>query len=187
MCVIIVVILINVRKMGDYMSVNRGKDFENVVRQCFEREPGVSIDRLHDQTTGYAGSSNICDFIVYKYPNIFYIECKSVHGNRLSIHSNDPKKKYGAISNKQWEGLVEKSDICSPGIIAGVMCWWIDHDVTLFIPIETLCICRNVKGQKSVAYDDFNTKSGDTDAILVPGKKKRVFFDYDMKAFLSEF
>lgn len=175
-------------------SVNRGKDFENVIRQCFERLPGVSIDRLHDQTTGYAGSSNICDFIVYRYPNIFYIECKSVHGNRLSIYSIPKPDKhgvlhgfYGNITDTQWEGLVEKSDICSAGIIAGVMCWWVDHDVTLFIPIETLCWFRDILGQKSVAYDEFNTNIGDTNAILVPGKKKRVFFDYDMEAFFSEF
>lgn len=43
------------------MSVNRGKQFEDVIKTAFEKVPGVSIDRLHDQTTGYAGSSNICD------------------------------------------------------------------------------------------------------------------------------
>lgn len=43
------------------MSINRGKDFENVIRQAFEKVPDVSIDRLHDQTTGFKGSQNICD------------------------------------------------------------------------------------------------------------------------------
>ena len=43
------------------MSFNRGKQFEKVIKEAFERVPGVSIDRLHDQTTGYVGSSNICD------------------------------------------------------------------------------------------------------------------------------
>lgn len=43
------------------MAVNRGKDFENVVRTAFEKVPNVSIDRLHDQTTGWKGSTNICD------------------------------------------------------------------------------------------------------------------------------
>jgi len=43
------------------MAVNRGKDFENVIREVFEKVPGVSIDRLHDQTTGFKGSQNICD------------------------------------------------------------------------------------------------------------------------------
>lgn len=43
------------------MSPNRGKQFENVIREAFERVPNVSIDRLHDQTNGFKGSQNICD------------------------------------------------------------------------------------------------------------------------------
>lgn len=43
------------------MAVNRGKQFEDVVREALEKVPGVSIDRLHDQTTGWKGSTNICD------------------------------------------------------------------------------------------------------------------------------
>ena len=69
------------------MVENRGKQFENVIKTAFEKVDGVSIDRLHDQTTGFKGSSNICDFIVYKEPYEYYIECKSVHGNLLSIYS----------------------------------------------------------------------------------------------------
>ena len=46
------------------MATNRGKQFEEVIKEAFESIPDVSIDRLHDQTTGYRGSSNICDFIV---------------------------------------------------------------------------------------------------------------------------
>lgn len=43
------------------MAENRGKQFENVIREAFEKVPGVSIDRLHDQTNGFKGSQNICD------------------------------------------------------------------------------------------------------------------------------
>lgn len=43
------------------MAVNLGKKFEDVIRESFEKVPDVSIDRLHDQTTHYLGSSNICD------------------------------------------------------------------------------------------------------------------------------
>ena len=115
------------------MAVNRGKQFEEEVEKCLRRVKGVSIDRIHDQTTGYVGSSNVCDFIVYKKPYLIYIECKSVHGNTLSIHSiPKPDKRgklhgfYGNISDKQWEGLLEKSKI--DGVMAGVLCWWIDKD-----------------------------------------------------------
>ena len=181
------------------MAVNRGKQFEDVVQRCFERTPNVSVDRLHDQTTGYLGSSNVCDFIVYRKPHIYYIECKSVHGNTLSIHSiPKPNKRgqlqgfYGNISDKQWEGLLEKSKI--DGAIAGVLCWWVDKDVTLFLPIQLLADARKF-GHKSIRYD-FNLGKAvivkDSPvvkfitAIPVQGTKKRVFFDYDMESFLQE-
>ena len=157
------------------MAVNRGKQFEDVIKEAFEQLPNVSIDRLHDQTNGYRGSSNICDFIVYRKPHEFYFECKSVHGNTLSIHSTDPKHCYGNITNKQWEGLSEKALL--HGVHAGVICWWIDRDVTLYIPIKTLQLLRE-NGCKSVNYK--------LTAFPVLGTKKRVFFDYDVKQLLDD-
>lgn len=164
------------------MAINRGKQFEDVIRESFEKVSGVSIDRLHDQTTHYKGSTNICDFIVYREPYEYYFECKSVHGNTLSIHSNDPKRKYGSISNAQWEGLLEKSQI--EGVTAGVICWWIDKNKTVFIPIQTLELMKTV-GMKSVRYDAIDDCDGDTDMIEVKGKKKRIFFEYDAEEFLN--
>lgn len=161
------------------MAVNRGKKFEDAVRESFEKIPDVSVVRLHDQTTGYSGSTNHCDFIVYKEPYEYHIECKSVHGNTLSIHSiPKPDKRgvlhgfYGDITDKQWEGLLEKSKI--KGVTAGVMCWWVDHDVTKFIPIQALEHERFI-GAKSVRYDSKMFSN-----VEIKGKKKRVFFDYDM-------
>ena len=168
------------------MGKNRGKQFEEHIQKAFEKIPGVSIVRLHDQTTGYLGSSNHCDFIVYKKPYEYHIECKSVHGNTLSIHSI-PKKDskgvlhgfYGNITDTQWEGLLEKSKI--PGVVAGVICWWVDKDITLFIDIRRLKFLRDT-GCKSIRYDNEEW----TDLIIpIKGKKKRVFFDYDMEDFFE--
>lgn len=150
------------------MAENRGKNFEQVIRSCFEKVPGVSIDRLHDQMNGFAGSQNICDFIVYREPHEYYFECKSVHGNRLPLSN---------ITDTQWRGLSEKSKI--KGVFAGIICWWIDRDVTKFVPIEALNIEKYV-GAKSIRYD-----SKEYSSIEIPGRKKRVFFDYDMEAFLN--
>lgn len=161
------------------MSVNRGKEFEDVIRECFSKVENVSVDRIHDQTTGYKGSTNICDIIAYRKPYIYYIECKSVHGNRLSISSTDPKHKYGNITNTQWEGLLEKSKI--DGVVAGVICWWVDKDITLFMPIQELELQRN-HGWKSIKYD-IPRENG---IIEILGKKKRVFFNYEMEDFLEK-
>ena len=166
------------------MAVGRGKEFENVIRKAFERVDGVSIDRLNDNTAGFKGIAGICDFIVYKYPYEFYFECKAVHGNTLSINSNDTKHKYGNISNNQWEGLLEKSKI--DGVFAGVICWWVDKDITMYLPIEFLVHAKEM-GFKSVPSDLFSKwilDSYDKIPEVIPGKKKRVFFDYNMQLFL---
>lgn len=154
------------------MAVSRGKQFEQVIREAFEKVPDVSIDRLHDQTTGYRGSQNICDFIVYKEPYEYYIECKSVHGNTLPFSN---------ITETQWNGLLEKSKI--EGVFAGVVCWWIDRDITKFIPIHLLDMIK-ANGGKSIRYD-FTLFDREL-CTEIKGKKKRVFFDYNMEEFLNE-
>lgn len=157
------------------MAVNRGKDFENVVRTAFEKVPNVSIDRLHDQTTGWKGSTNICDFIVYKEPYEYYIECKSVHGNRLPFSN---------ITDTQWKGLMEKSQI--EGVFAGIICWWIDKDRTFFLPIQKLAIWRYFDSALQLKSISVEQAEKDVACIEIKGKKKRVFYDYDMEGFLNE-
>lgn len=151
------------------MAVSRGKDFENVIRKAFERVDGVSIDRLNDNTAGFKGIAGICDFIVYKEPYEYYIECKSVHGNTLPFSN---------ITDNQWKGMLEKSKI--EGVFAGVICWFVEHDVTRFIPIQELQNLKDV-GFKSVRYDTPNGYM-----IEIKGKKKRVFFEYSMEEFFNE-
>ena len=148
------------------MSENRGKQFESVIKTSFENS-NFCIDRLHDQTNGFKGSQNICDFVIFRQPNIMYLECKSCHGNTLPFSN---------ITQTQWNGLLEKDLYC--GVYAGVMIWWIDKDITKFVPIYNLQILAD-SGAKSIRFD---TASG----IEVPGKKKRVFFEYDMEKFWEE-
>lgn len=148
------------------MGENRGKQFEQVIRCDFEGD-GFCIDRLNDNTAGFKGVVGICDFIVYKYPNIMYLECKSCHGNTFPLSN---------ITQTQWNGLLEKD--LFQGVYAGVMIWWIDKDVTKFVPIYDLQLFAD-NGAKSIRFD---TALG----IEVPGKKKRVFFEYDMEKFWEE-
>lgn len=154
------------------MAENRGKQFETVIKEAFLKIPNVSIDRLHDQTNGFKGSQNICDFIVYKEPYEYYFECKSVHGASLPFSN---------ITETQWNGLLEKSKI--EGVFAGVICWWINKDVTKFIPIKLLQAMKD-HNMKSMRYDF--TLFGKDCCTEIRGKKKRVFFDYDMEEFLNE-
>lgn len=151
--------------------MSRGKKFEQVVREAFEKNPNISIDRLPDPTGGYLGVRNICDFIVYKYPFQVYLECKVQQGNTLNFESR--------ISGNQWNGLLEKSKI--PGVVAGVLVWFIDHDVTTFVPIQELETLRDGHGQKSLHINHLKTCFN----IPLGGKKRRIFFDYSAEGFLK--
>ena len=150
--------------------VNRGKQFEAVIRTAMEKVPEISVDRIHDQTTGFRGSKNICDFIVYRWPYQYYIECKSVHGKSLSFSN---------ITETQWKGLLQKSKI--RGVYAGIICWFIDKDVTLYIPIQELDLLEK-HGWKSIPFN-CPCVNGIRE---ISGQKKRVFFDYDMKGFFND-
>lgn len=148
--------------------VNRGKDFEEVVKKCFENVPDTTVIRLPDPTNGYLGVRNICDFLVYQYPHIMFIECKSVHGNTMPFSN---------ITDNQWNGMLKQAE--TKGTICGVICWWVDKDVTKFLPITELAYIRDNFNQKSVRYDGI-------EGFEIEGTKKRIFFDYNMEAFIDD-
>ena len=49
----------------------------------FSKDCPELLIRLYDTTNGFAGVKNPCDFILYEYPNIYPIECKSTKQNKL--------------------------------------------------------------------------------------------------------
>ena len=148
------------------MAENYGKKFEEQVRSDLKKLSDVSVIRLPDPTSGYLGVRNISDFIVYRYPNMIFLECKSVHGSLFPLSN---------ITPNQYNGMLEQSKI--PGTICGVMVWWIDKDVTKFFPIQYIKSMKE-SGAKSLHTDNIGYE--------VPGSKKRVFFEYYMEAFLNE-
>ena len=159
-------------------KVNRGKDFERQIKSAFEKIEGVSIDRLKDSMSGYMGDNTICDFIVYRKPYEFYIECKAVHGNTLNFKSD--------IRPNQWEGLTEKSLI--NGVYSGFMVWFIDHDLTIYIDVAVLANMR-ASGLKSLNIRDLDyIDTVQSNRLMrIGGKKRRILFDYDMNSFFNNF
>lgn len=154
------------------MKINRGKDFEHVVQMCLDRVSDVAVTRLYDTMNGFSGVANISDYIVYRYPHLMYLECKAIYGNTLNFH---------LITDKQWTGMAEKAK--TPGVVAGVMIWYIDHDYTVFVPIQELNRMKHL-GKKSVHVNDVMYNK-DVTVFPVPGHKLKVFFDYNMADFLE--
>lgn len=154
------------------MAINRGKQFENLLKEQFEKIPNISIDRLYDVTTGYKNQNNPCDFIVYRAGNLNYFECKAIHGNTLNFKSH--------IRENQWDKLLAKSKIY--GVNAGIICWFIDNDKTIYVDIEYLEMLRE-SGYKSF---NINKDIDKIPLIELEGKKKRILFEYNLKKFLEE-
>ena len=154
------------------MGINRGKQFEGLLREQFEKVPDTLCLRLYDVTMGYSNINNPCDLIVYKDNTLNLFECKAIHGNTLNFKSH--------IRENQWNKLLQYSKI--PGVNAGILCWFIDVDETAFLPIE--CLQYLVKeGNKS-----FNITK-ELDRILmveIKGRKKKVFFEYNLKKLLED-
>lgn len=84
------------------------------------------------------------------------------------------------IRENQWDGLLKKSSI--DGVIAGIIVWFIDLAKTLFLDIVYLDWLAR-KGNKSFNINKDITK---IPVIELDGKKKKVFFEYDMQKFMEE-
>lgn len=144
---------------------NYGKQFEQKFAQDMRSVPGVSIDRIYDVTYGYKSISNVSDFVVYKYPEIFYMEVKSIHGNTFPL-----------TNLTQYEKLKAKMGI--KGVRAGVTIWYVDHSRVIYVPIGTIKRMRE-EGLKSVNIRTIDDT--DYEFINIPSVKKRVFMDSDYR------
>ena len=79
------------------------KKAEDKIKQWLDRpELGYSFDRIPDQLGGLYGGRNICDFICFKSPYMFYIESKETQQDRFN---------FSMISETQYKGLMAKSRI----------------------------------------------------------------------------
>lgn len=159
--------------------MNRGKDFEGSFRKQMESS-GFDVNRVADNTAGYMGGRNMCDFITYLYPNIFYFELKSTKENTLNFSN---------ITKNQWEGLIEKEKF--EGVGAGVVVWFIKHDKTFFVSADCMHKMKN-EGSKSLHINDLTERALCFDeckyhkCFEIKGRKKRVFFEYDMEQFKQD-
>lgn len=85
------------------MSESIGKKAERKIREWLDRpEDGYCFDRIPDPVGGFYGQRNICDFLCFKAPNLFYIESKCTENDRFE---------FSRLSPGQYEGLLEKSRI----------------------------------------------------------------------------
>lgn len=150
-----------------------GKKFESKLKEDWLKLSDSTIDRLYDPVGGFHGISNVCDFIAYSFPYIFYLECKTIKGNTFPFSNL-----------KQYEKLLAKKNI--KGVKAGVVIWFYEKDTIMFVPIEE-AEKMITDGEKSVnckkVVDNMYEKC--YSIIQIPGIKKRVFIDSDYSVLLQ--
>lgn len=154
--------------MNNERGIGRGKDFEQIIRQAFLDVLDTTVIRLPDPTNGYLGVRNPADFLIYHCPYQYFIECKTTHTTRLPFNN---------ITFNQWHGMLDASKV--KGVIAGVICWYVGEDLTIFVPIQVLEKMKQA-GEKSL-----NMKKLPAGTIKIKGTKKRIFFDYDIGSFIE--
>lgn len=85
------------------MIMDLGKKAEQKIREWLDRpEWGYCFDRLPDQMTGFYNSKNICDFTLFKSPNMYYIQSKATWSDRFD---------FSMIMDYQYKNLPKKSKI----------------------------------------------------------------------------
>ena len=144
--------------------MNRGKKFEERFKKDWIDSVEESfIYRLNDQMSGYLGSSNVCDFICYKYPCIYLIDTKSIQGNTLPFSDL-----------RQYDQMLKYKDI--EGVYVGFIVWFVDHDKVLWIPVQTM---EKIKNEDLKSFNINKMKQENYFFLEIPSKKLRTFLNSD--------
>lgn len=146
-----------------------GKNFEQKFKEDWKKTiPNSSIDRIYDCTSNYRGVSNISDFICFKSPNIYYIECKTTKDVSFPLKHLTQYKK-----------LKEKVGI--EGVKVGVLIWYYSYDYVIYIPVKT--IMEIEKTRKSINIKKL--LESDLNYCLIPSKKKKTYMDSDYSVLIN--
>lgn len=146
------------------MAVNRGKQFEKQIARSLKLIPDCFTYRLIDSCNGYAGVYNICDFLVFKSPYLFFFECKSTQSGTWNIKN---------LTKNQYNDLLVASTITD--CIAGILLWFAGHHRTVFIEINELQKYVST-GRKSIAFKHLN----EIKHFVVPSTQRLVLDTYQI-------
>lgn len=149
---------------------NRGKQFEAKFKdQWLTTVNDSMVYRLYDVTMGYKTIANVGDFICYKYPYCYIVDCKSKEGNTLPFSDL-----------RQYDLMLDYKNI--KGLYVGFIVWFIDHDRVLWIPIQTM---EKIKNEGLKSFNINKMKQEDYWYLDIPSKKLRTFVDSDYSALVE--
>lgn len=145
------------------MPISRGKAFEKIIENNLNHLITVNCERLHDQMTGYINvSRNPADFIVYRYPYQYYVDCKSIHGASIPI-----------ANFKQQDMIKERCKTF--GVKGAYIVWFVDKKITFWVDYLVIEDAIN-NNRKSLNYTTLMTTPG---VKIIPAIYKRIYGVYD--------
>lgn len=115
-------------------------------------------------------AKNICDFHLYTYPNLYYIELKSVQGKSLP---------FGNVKDNQVSELTKARN--HAGIMAGFLVNFRSVDETYYIDIKLYNKCVDSLTSKSIPLAFFREN-----CIRVSQEQKKVHWRYDIVNMLKD-
>lgn len=147
------------------MPVSRGTKFQSNIKRDLLKIPDIIVERLYDVTTGNSGQRTPSDYMVYKYPVLMYVECKSTSSTNLPIRNIT-----------QLPDLLDRCQIS--GVKSYVFVWFVQKKRTFAIDARAIQDAR--KYTKSL-----NVKWCENNSIEIPCVYKRVFGVYDFSEIIG--
>lgn len=146
---------------------SKGKLFEEDFKKSIPSD--VFYQRLKDDTSGFKGVNNICDYIIYRHPSLFLFELKSHKGKSIP---------FDALRVNQIEGLYKASYI--RGVKAGFIFNFRDSEETYFVPAKEVYdfICSGCRKSFPISWCKDN-------GISLGSIKKRTRFTYRVDELLD--
>lgn len=146
-----------------------GKKAEAKIKEWLNRpEEGFWLYRLPDQMNGFYGSSNPCDFLLYRFPKMYCIESKAVSGDRFD---------FSMISNFQKKSMLEFSQV--NGLTCYVAILFATHQKLYLIDIRDIKHLED-EGTKSLNIKKKNSwKIAYIPVETIPSRKNMLDYDFE--------
>lgn len=170
------------------VNMNAGKVFEEEFKESVKKYNEISNDiyllRLQDSASGFGMDSSKVrfsakspfDFLMYhRSGKLFALELKSCGENSVAFSLDNDKK---SIKSSQVKNLKKSSFY---GIISGFLFNFRKFEETYFLDIDRFLEFAESTEKKSINRDDVISFGG----LLVPQKKKKVKYIYDIEILLK--
>lgn len=128
-------------------------------------------DELKDDTSGFYGVSNPCDYILFRSPYLFLVELKTHKGKSLPIAKIRPNQIQGMEKATHYEG-----------VYGGFLINFRELEETYYITVQDVIQFTQTEERKSIPVEWCRDHG-----VKIEQKKKRVRYSYDLESWLRRY